>query len=879
MGLLGRVRGLGTPAEDRMGALLTRAGTPQSLVVDIRAHETFVTTVIDGRPYSQEWTERLAQREAIQTAVKDADDGRRRALVGYALAALRCRQHGKGHFWESAEVVALAAVGRRKLPWSAAEVTWLLESAIRAGSKDWDWVVGELIKVPLTAAERLPVADLGQVEAPLQTVAAALDGARVLGLAADRAKVLRRVTTLLTAIDPTGPVTIPADLLPENDAFGPPARAALLARYDERTAALALTHLSGYAGSVTPTAAWRKATAAACAGDPALAQVAGTLLETVLSHQEARVEHRWRDHVYYEPEFTGAASTVLLRAAVWVAAAASTPGVTRLLGDVAVHCGMGPGGNAASRCASVTSSAIAALSERAAANQAEAVAVVAQLARVRAKVANKTINKGLDKALQSAADAAGLTTGQLLERAVPDFGLDGDGRGEVPVGDHTALLALSAGSGGAKVALSWRTPAGRVVSGVPAAVKDAHAPELAELRAVAQDLKKPAAIQRARVEDQFGDDRTWSGADWAACYVDHPVVGLTARSLLWQVRPADAEDDRWATGLPERAGIGWALRDHSGVTIPVGPEDQARLWHPIREPLAEIQAWRAHLTDAGLRQPFKQAFREIYLLTPAEETTGTYSNRFAAHILRYPQAGALMRTRGWAATHLGYWDGGWDGTATKVVGDGTWRASFYYDLVDRPEDGYEHVSLCSTDQVRFEARTGPGARGGWQPRPLTEVPPLVFSEAMRDVDLFVGVTSVAGDPAWADRGTERFAPYWHQTSFGELTESAQMRREALERLLPRTKIADRVELTDRFLVVHGHLRDYKIHLGSGNILMSPADTYLCIVPARGARGPNVFLPFEEDGGKLAVILSKAFLLAEDTAITDPSITVQLRLGL
>ncbi|MGW0811175.1 DUF7737 domain-containing protein [Nonomuraea sp. NPDC002799] len=53
------------------------------------------------------------------------------------------------------------------------------------------------------------------------------------------------------------------------------------------------------------------------------------------------------------------------------------------------------------------------------------------------------------------------------------------------------------------------------------------------------------------------------------------------------------------------------------------------------------------------------------------------------------------------------------------------------------------------------------------------------------------------------------------------------------------------------------------------------------VRGRGTRlaggGPHsgLFLPFEEDG-RLALILSKAFLLANDTAITDPSITRQLR---
>ncbi|MEU4699771.1 DUF7737 domain-containing protein [Nonomuraea dietziae] len=86
-------------------------------------------------------------------------------------------------------------------------------------------------------------------------------------------------------------------------------------------------------------------------------------------------------------------------------------------------------------------------------------------------------------------------------------------------------------------------------------------------------------------------------------------------------------------------------------------------------------------------------------------------------------------------------------------------------------------------------------------------------------------------------------------------------------------IADRLELTDRFLRVKGDLRTYRIHLGSGNILMEPNDAYLCIVPRRGT--DHVLLPFEEGGGMLSVILSKAFPPAADAAVTDPSITRQL----
>jgi hypothetical protein len=119
---------------------------------------------------------------------------------------------------------------------------------------------------------------------------------------------------------------------------------------------------------------------------------------------------------------------------------------------------------------------------------------------------------------------------------------------------------------------------------------------------------------------------------------------------------------------------------------------------------------------------------------------------------------------------------------------------------------------------------GPGADDVNEPLRMDEVPTLVFSEIMRDVDLFVGVGSIGNDPAWQDGGREtRYGEYWRNYSFGELSATAISRRETLERLIPRLKIASKCVLSDRFLLVQGTRRRYKIHLGSGNILMEPND--------------------------------------------------------
>jgi hypothetical protein len=57
--------------------------------------------------------------------------------------------------------------------------------------------------------------------------------------------------------------------------------------------------------------------------------------------------------------------------------------------------------------------------------------------------------------------------------------------------------------------------------------------------------------------------------------------------------------------------------------------------------------------------------------------------------------------------------------------------------------------------------------------------------------------------------------------------------------------------------------------------MIPNDQYLCIVPKQTLAGnERVHLPFEGDE-TLSIILSKAFLLADDGRIKDPMIISQI----
>ena len=198
----------------------------------------------------------------------------------------------------------------------------------------------------------------------------------------------------------------------------------------------------------------------------------------------------------------------------------------------------------------------------------------------------------------------------------------------------------------------------------------------------------------------------------------------------------------------------------------------------------------------------------------------------------------------------------------------------------------DQVYFCRLDDAQLTAHADGGGYGaGWQqpivaePVPLAEIPPLFFSEIMRDVDLFVGVASVGNDPAWADGGrqeNERAA--WNLHAFGDLSATAQTRCELLQRLVPKLKIADRCSFAEKFLGVRGDLRTYKIHLGSGNILMSPNDRYLCIVPRAGCGArrlfPGAFAAHAEAGWKHCDTASRRLAL-RSARLRPPSIPFRM----
>ncbi|REG97845.1 DUF4132 domain-containing protein [Flavobacterium aquicola] len=587
-------------------------------------------------------------------------------------------------------------------------------------------------------------------------------------------------------------------------------------------------------------------------------KTAHQLFVTLIDLKETIVEHRStynnREYVYAEIEFLSGLNTEAMKGLVWMCSLFHDQQTIQTISRLADRCfkkipQKGPAS------AGVGNACLYTLANS------KGLDGISQLSRLRLKIKQNNTLKIIENYIQEAAAKHGVTTHEIEDLAVDDFKLK-EGKRLWSIENFTAVLEIT---GIGKSTLSWLKEDGKEQKSVPAAVKEKHFATLKKIKDIQKQIDQATATQRDRFDRMLRSNREIKLEYFKERYVNHGLLDWITANIIFNFINEDTAvqairvKDKWFTADEEEINI-----DHY---------TRVSLWHPAASSTAAVKQWRDYLISNTILQPFKQAFREIYLLTEAEINTRTYSNRMASHILKQHQYVTLAKGRNWTARLIGSWDGGDQDTACLALPEYNLRAEYWVNSLNA-DDAFNDTGIwnyVTTDQIRFmNTQTNELIE-------LIDVPAVPFSETLRDVDLFVGVASVGNDPTWQDSGgLPAYRDYWQSYSFGDLSEVAKNRKEILTGLIPRLKIAGVTTIQDKFVVVKGKLRTYKIHIGSTNILMEPNDQYLCIVPDRSKKDTteNVYLPFEGDNG-LSVILSKAFLLAADDKITDSTITSQI----
>ncbi len=370
------------------------------------------------------------------------------------------------------------------------------------------------------------------------------------------------------------------------------------------------------------------------------------------------------------------------------------------------------------------------------------------------------------------------------------------------------------------------TKQGQPLKAIPTMIK--KNPKIAELQARQREVKQQAVRMRLSLEQAMCRSDIFSGSELQRLF-DHPILAPMLEQLIFI--------GNGLTGYPIEHGQ--ALQAHDGGVVAIQPDTSLRLAHP--HDLLATQEWHLWQRDCFLAeriQPFKQVFRELYILTAVEKADGTISRRYAGHQVNPRQALALLGQRGWVnhpeeGIRRTFHDQNLSAWLTFLGGFFT------------PAE----VEGLTIEGVRFSKR------GERQPLELTQIPPRLFSEVMRDLDLIVSVAHQGGVDPEASAST------------------IEMRTSLIRETCVMLNVAN-VRLQGSHALIDGQLGNYSIHLGSGVVHRQPGGA-LCIVPVHAQHRGRLFLPFADDDPKTAEVLSKILLLAQDTDIKDPTILEQL----
>jgi hypothetical protein len=338
---------------------------------------------------------------------------------------------------------------------------------------------------------------------------------------------------------------------------------------------------------------------------------------------------------------------------------------------------------------------------------------------LRQKAVKPSVMEAAIDTLKDATKDRGVSLSELADRITPTLGLDARGMRTLSYGPRAFTLVLDA-----HFEPRVRDEEGGMADGLPPAREDDDPARVAEAEAswavLSSQLREAVKVQSFRLEQDMIGGRRWDVATWTRCLKEHPLLVNFTRRLLWGVYDNDgallagfrtAEDQTLVDledreyHLPKGARI--------GVVHPLHLRDEDRL------------AWAQHFADYEIISPFPQLERQMIRAT-AEEREATDCVRFAKDRFKSGVIRDTLVRRGWERDpgtmrmfYRRFFPA--EGVFAIVHMDpGVFAGSATYDVKDQTIPRIEF-------KKKGEKKMSTAAL------PLGEVPPVVFCEALLDV--------------------------------------------------------------------------------------------------------------------------------------------------
>jgi hypothetical protein len=338
---------------------------------------------------------------------------------------------------------------------------------------------------------------------------------------------------------------------------------------------------------------------------------------------------------------------------------------------------------------------------------------------------------------------------EIHDRNVPSLGFDARGSKIIELGSQRLSARVLS-----DFSIELRNEKGKVIKSIPAlrkgdssVLRDEAAHWLAESR---NELKQFASNQAVRLEEGMIADFDWPAPVWKSRYLDRPLLAHLARRILWT-----AKRNRLERGEVFRIAEDYTLADRHDNLFQLDETMRVSVAYPLGWDDRQRSDWRTILHDYAITPLFSQCDRPVFVPTD-EEYGSAYVNRFFGVPIDHRSLKSRLKRFGWS---LGRFRDAFPwclfhfrdflpneetvlSQRMESLEAQTIRAICFHDKVLASTDysqelsiSLAHVAFTHASEIDLkDARTSlEKFQRGSTLLPISEVPPRVFSETIRDI--------------------------------------------------------------------------------------------------------------------------------------------------
>ena len=253
------------------------------------------------------------------------------------------------------------------------------------------------------------------------------------------------------------------------------------------------------------------------------------------------------------------------------------------------------------------------------------------------KFANKkkTVATAALNALSSAAEELNITTDELADRIIPDFGFEGlYKRFDVEGEEYRAFI-------NAEFKINYFNEDNKMRKSVPKGTDPALKKEFREIE---KEIRAIVKSQSGRLEKYMVEGRLWPASDWQEFFFQNPIMFVYAMKLLWVVR--NAQDELIDCFYIDEDASLYNLEDEE---VEIEDGQFVSILHPFYLPEELREKWRDKVYELSMDFIFPILDRPIFK-KKEEELDKAFTNRMNDQkVSKGPDfAKAFLVKKGWA---------------------------------------------------------------------------------------------------------------------------------------------------------------------------------------------------------------------------------------